>query len=197
MKLYFSVLKQLLLLRSVLLILANFGRHVLLCELDNYTYTFYIKKSFLYMFCFFMKYHYYSRFQQLTELTCVDYPQRGNRFTLSYVFLSCFYNMRTHINCVINGITPVLSLVTLFSGVNWQERETWDMFGIMFVNHPDLRRILTDYGFLGHPLRKDFPLSGFVEVYFNDMAQLVCYQPVSLAQEFRDFGRFQNPWQIS
>jgi NADH-quinone oxidoreductase subunit C len=82
----------------------------------------------------------------------------------------------------------------LFAGSNWSEREVWDMFGVLFFRHPDLRRILTDYGFLGHPLRKDFPLSGFVEVYFNDMTQLVCYQSLSLAQEFRDYGRGQNPW---
>jgi len=86
------------------------------------------------------------------------------------------------------------SLTFLFPGLNWQEREVWDMFGITFLNHPDLRRILTDYGFLGHPLRKDFPVSGFVEVYFDETTQLVCYQPLSLAQEFRDFGTFTNPW---
>ena len=194
MKLYFSLFKQLLLLRTLFLLGRNFGRLLLFLELDSYNIHFFVKKSGLYLFCKFLKYHYYSRVQQVTEITCVDILSRVNRFTISYVFLSCFYNVRFLGSCVTDGYSPVMSLVSLFSGTNWQEREVWDMFGVVFINHPDFRRILTDYGFLGHPLRKDFPLSGFVEVYFNDMAQLVCYQPLSLAQEFRDFGRFQNPW---
>jgi len=197
MKLYFALIKQLLLIRSLFLILTNVGRSVLICEIDSYNIVIYVRKSFFFSFSLFLKYHYYTRYQQLTEIACVDYPQRANRFSLSYLFLSCFYNVRVACVCLTDALGSMVSLVSLFAGSNWLEREVWDMFGIMFVYHPDLRRILTDYGFLGHPLRKDFPLSGFVEVYFNDMTQLVCYQSLSLAQEFRDYGRIQNPWHLN
>jgi len=196
MKLYFTLTKQLLLARALVSLLSSFGRAVLVCEVDSYTIHLVIRQSLMYEFCTLLKHHYYSRVQQVTEITCSDYPARVQRFSISYVLLSCFYNTRYICSCVTDAYTPISSLVALFAGVNWQEREIWDLFGVLFKNHPDLRRILTDYGFLGHPLRKDFPVSGFVEVYFNDMAQLVCYQPLSLAQEFRDFGRFQNPWVI-
>ena len=194
MKLYFTLVKQLLLVRSLFLLITVMGRNLLLCELDAYNTVLYVRKSCFYSSCLFLKSHYYTRYRQLTELACVDYPQRVNRFSLTYWFLSCFYNTRVAVTCLTDSLTGVPSLVTLFAGSNWSEREVWDMFGVLFFRHPDLRRILTDYGFLGHPLRKDFPLSGFVEVYFNDMTQLVCYQSLSLAQEFRDYGRGQNPW---
>lgn len=197
MKLYFNLYKQLLLVRELVALTQVFGKALLLCELDSYNIQFFIKKSNFYTFCKLLKHHYYCRVEQVSEITCIDYLHRDCRFMLSYVFLSCFYNIRLLGACITDSYTPVMSLVSLFAGTNWQEREVWDMFGVLFMQHPDFRRILTDYGFLGHPLRKDFPLSGFVEVYFNDMAQLVCYQPVSLAQEFRDFGRFQNPWLLA
>jgi NADH:ubiquinone oxidoreductase subunit C len=196
MKLYFALIKQLLLLRSVFLFLAAAGRSTMIWEVDAYNLIVHVRKSFFFSFSLFLKYHYYARYSQITEIACSDYPHRSNRFSLSYWFLSCFYNVRLACVCITDSLGSLASLVPLFAGTNWAEREVWDMFGIMFVHHPDLRRILTDYGFLGHPLRKDFPLSGFVEVYFNDMTQLVCYQSLSLAQEFRDYGRIQNPWYL-
>lgn len=196
MTLNFVITKQLLLLRQICLLISVAGQSLMCASLNAYTVTFFCRLSFFYTFTKLVRFHYYTRIQQLSELTCVDWPMVANRFQVSYLFLSCFFNYRLHIAVLTNGFRPVASLVPLFAGSAWQEREAWDMFGILFSNHPDLRRILTDYGFLGHPLRKDFPLSGFVEASFNDMTQLVTYQPLSLAQEFRDFARLANPWLV-
>jgi len=154
----------------------------------------YLRRRDFVRVCSFLKYHWYSRLHQVTELVCLDYPKNLNRFELLYFFLSYTFTSRVVCRVLLPQGDIMASLTFLFPGLNWQEREVWDMFGITFLNHPDLRRILTDYGFLGHPLRKDFPVSGFVEVYFDETTQLVCYQPLSLAQEFRDFGTFTNPW---
>lgn len=186
--------RQLILLRFLFHLFYSFGQKFMLAELRGSQITLFCHKSTLHILCLILKYHYFTRLQQLTDMTCVDYPHQPNRFKAVYIFLSCFFNYRLSLVCFTDNLHPLDSLVHLFSGANWLERETWDMFGVLFSKHPDLRRILTDYGFLGHPLRKDFPLSGFVEVYFNDTVQLVAYQSLSLAQEFRDFGRLQNPW---
>ena len=134
------------------------------------------------------------KFNQLLDLTAVDYPDKIYRFCLVYIFLSVEYNSRIILTTNIKEDDAVESITTLFPAANWYEREVWDLFGISFVNHPDLRRILTDYGFSGFPLRKDFPLSGNVEVRYDMNAKKVVYEPVKLTQDFRDFD-FESPWE--
>lgn len=141
-----------------------------------------------------LKNHSNSQCKQLIDLTAVDYPSRKERFSLVYQILSVHYNSRIRIKTEIDEITPVHSITALFSSAGWWERECWDMFGIFFSNHPDLRRILTDYGFQGHALRKDFPLSGYVEVRYDDSEKRVVTEPVELTQEFRYFD-FASPWE--
>ena len=136
----------------------------------------------------------YAAFNQLSDLTAVDYPERPKRFELVYQLLSMRNNMRLRLLAAVGEGQAVLSATTVYSAANWAEREVWDMFGIFFAGHPDLRRLLTDYGFEGHPLRKDFPLTGHVEVRYDDMQRRVVNEPVSLVQEFRDFD-FLSPWE--
>ena len=134
------------------------------------------------------------KFTQLLELTAVDYPDRQLRFSLVYIFLSIDYNSRIIMTINIGEEDSVESITSLFPSANWYEREVWDLFGISFLNHPDLRRLLTDYGFSGFPLRKDFPLSGNVEVRYDIASKKVIYEPVKLTQDFRDFD-FESPWE--
>ena len=136
----------------------------------------------------------YAAFNQLSDLTAVDYPERPERFEMVYQLLSMKNNIRLRVLMPIDKGQAVPSIVGLFSAANWAEREVWDMFGIFFAGHPDLRRLLTDYGFEGHPLRKDFPLTGHVEVRYDDTLRRVVNEPVSLVQEFRDFD-FLSPWE--
>ena len=133
-------------------------------------------------------------FTQLTELTAVDYPDRPKRFELVYQLLSVTLNQRVRIAAPIGDGEVAPSVSHLFSTAVWSEREVWDMYGIFFRGHPDLRRLLTDYGFEGHPLRKDFPLTGTVETRYDERLGRVVYEPVSLQQEFRDFD-FMSPWE--
>jgi len=135
-----------------------------------------------------------AAFAQLTDLTAVDYPDRPCRFEMVYQMLSLKNNLRLRVLVPVGEGQSVPSVVGLFSNANWAEREVWDMFGIFFAGHPDLRRLLTDYGFEGHPLRKDFPLTGHVEVRYDDTLRRVVNEPVSLVQEFRDFD-FLSPWE--
>ena len=136
------------------------------------------------------------KFSQLIDLTAVDYPDNLPRFNLIYIFLSIEHNYRIILNTLISEDETIDSITSLFPCANWYEREVWDLFGISFKNHPDLRRILTDYGFTGYPLRKDFPLSGNVEVRYDMIAKKVVYEPVKLTQDFRDFD-FESPWEGS
>ena len=136
----------------------------------------------------------YAAFNQLSDLTAVDYPERPERFELVYQLLSMRNNMRLRLLAAVGEGLAVPSVTTVFGAANWAEREVWDMFGIFFAGHPDLRRLLTDYGFEGHPLRKDFPLTGHVEVRYDDTLRRVVNEPVSLVQEFRDFD-FLSPWE--
>ncbi|MDP3533042.1 MAG: NADH-quinone oxidoreductase subunit C [Alphaproteobacteria bacterium] len=133
-------------------------------------------------------------FKQLVELTSIDYPEEMNRFEMVYHLLSLRFNMRLVVKLKTTENQNVPSVTSLFRCANWMERETWDMFGIKFEGHPDLRRLLTDYGFEGHPLRKDFPLTGFVEMRYDDTEKRVVYEPVSLRQDFRVFD-FESPWE--
>ncbi len=134
------------------------------------------------------------RFQQLMDLCGVDYPEREKRFDVVYNLLSLTHNMRVRVKVETDEETPVPSVNGVFSSATWWEREAWDLFGIYFSEHPDLRRIMTDYGFDGHPLRKDFPLTGYVEVRYDDEQKRVVYEPVKLTQEFRTFD-FLSPWE--
>jgi NADH-quinone oxidoreductase subunit C len=133
-------------------------------------------------------------FKCLIDITAVDYPAREERFDVVYHFLSPRHVRRIRVKCATNEDVPVPSLVEVFPAADWFERETYDMFGVLFAGHPDLRRILTDYGFEGHPLRKDFPMTGYVEVRWDDDQKRVVYEPVRLAQEFRRFD-FLSPWE--
>ena len=134
------------------------------------------------------------QFKQLLDVCGVDYPEREERFEVVYNLLSLSHNNRVRVKLRTDEATPVPSVAGVFSCANWWEREAWDLFGIFFSGHPDLRRILTDYGFEGHPLRKDFPLTGFVELRYDDEQKRVVYEPVKLTQEFRDFD-FLSPWE--
>jgi len=133
-------------------------------------------------------------FEQLIDICGVDYPERARRFDVVYHLLSPRRNQRIRVKCETDADTPVASVVDVFPAANWYEREAYDMYGILFSGHPDLRRILTDYGFQGFPLRKDFPLTGYVEVRYDDDQKRVVYEPVKLTQEFRSFD-FESPWE--
>ena len=134
------------------------------------------------------------QFKQLSDLTAVDYPDQAERFEVIYQMLSITLNARLRIITTVADGAILPTAIDLFASANWAEREVWDMFGIFFSGHPDLRRLLTDYGFEGHPLRKDFPLTGYVEVRYNDTERRVVYEPVKLTQEYRDFD-FLSPWE--
>jgi len=133
-------------------------------------------------------------FEQMIDVCGVDYPDRPQRFEVVYSMLSVSLNRRVRIKVATDEDTPVPSVVEVYPSANWFERETWDMYGIFFSGHPDLRRILTDYGFDGHPLRKDFPLTGYVELRYDPDQRRVVYEPVKLTQDFRTFD-FTSPWE--
>jgi NADH-quinone oxidoreductase subunit C len=133
-------------------------------------------------------------FKQLIDICGVDWPEREKRFDVVYNLLSVRNNQRIRVKLMTDEATPVPSAASVYSSAGWFERETYDLYGVWFSDHPDLRRILTDYGFEGHPLRKDFPLTGFVELRWDDVQKRVVYEPVKLAQEFRRFD-FLSPWE--
>jgi NADH-quinone oxidoreductase subunit C len=134
------------------------------------------------------------QFASFIDVTAIDWPQRERRFDVVYHFLSPKLNQRIRVKAETDEDTPVPSIIEVFPGADWFERETYDLYGVLFTGHPDMRRILTDYGFEGHPLRKDFPLTGFVEVRWDDDVKRVVYEPVRLNQEFRNFD-FLSPWE--
>ena len=142
----------------------------------------------------FLKKNSECQFTTLVDITAVDYPGREKRFDVVYHLLSMNLNQRVRVKVYLAEDEMVPTLVSLFPSANWFEREVFDMYGIPFAGHPDLRRILTDYGFKGHPLRKDFPLTGFNEVRYDEVQKKVVYEPVELVQEFRDFD-FESPWE--
>ncbi len=134
------------------------------------------------------------RFTSLVDITAVDYPERAQRFDMVYHFLSMYRNQRIRVKVAVREDQMVPSLVDIHPSANWFEREVFDMFGILFSGHPDLRRLLTDYGFRGHPLRKDFPTTGYTEVRYDEALKRVVYEPVNLVQEYRMFD-FMSPWE--
>ena len=135
-----------------------------------------------------------TKFRQLTDITAADYPENQQRFKMIYLLLSHEFNQRIILSYFINENEPISSLTKIFPSANWMEREIFDMYGIKFTDHPDLRRILTDYGFQGHPLRKDFPLTGHNEVRYSENEKKVIYEPVKLEQNYRNFD-FESPWE--
>ena len=141
----------------------------------------------------FMRDHTNCQYKVLSDICAVDFLRKQSRFEVVYNLISIKYNTKVRLKVFVNELTPLNTITSLYSCANWWEREVWDLFGIFFSNHPDLRRILTDYGFEGHPLRKDFPLTGYVSVRYDDVNKLVVSEPVELSQEFRTFN-FTTPW---
>ena len=161
----------------------NFGQLFIEINIEN-----------LYSTILYLKTNDKCRFKQLIDITAVDYPEKEKRFKIVYLLLSHENNLRIIININIDEKTTVPSITKIFPSANWMEREVFDMYGISFKDHPDLRRILTDYGFKGYPLRKDFPLTGHTEVRYSEEKKKVIYEPVKLDQEYRDFD-FESPWE--
>lgn len=154
----------------------------------------YVYPEHLLSFLYFLRDHMNMQYKVLIDVTAIDYPTRASRFEVVYNLLSVEYNSRLRIKTCVDELTPVHSSTSVFSSAGWWEREVWDMFGVFFTGHPDLRRILTDYGFEGHPLRKDFPLTGYTEVRYDDSEKRVITESLELTQEFRYFD-FSSPWE--
>ena len=152
-------------------------------------------KNYLIILLNFLKNHYKYQFKELVDIVTVDYLNinKNKRFEVNYLLLSIKYNFRIRIKIFLEEQEIINSITSLYSSANWLERENWDMYGIYFYNHPDLRRILTDYGFEGFPFRKDFPLSGYIELRYDDEKRVVVYEALELTQEFRSFD-FSSPW---
>ena len=144
----------------------------------------------------FLRYHTNCRYEVLTDIVGVDYPERENRFEVIYLLSSITYNARITVKTSVDERTPLMSVASLYSSAAWYERETYDMYGVWFSNHPDLRRLLTDYGFHGHPLRKDFPLTGYTEIRYDEAEKRLVTEDVELAQEYRSFD-FSSQWDQS
>lgn len=158
---------------------------------DNLTIV--VKPQNLYNILFFFRYHISYQFDILTCISGVDYPKNKYRFTIVYDLLSIRYNSRLRIETSVHELLSLDSCTNIFPAANWFECEIWDMYGIFFNNHPNLKRILTDYGFEGYPLRKDFPLTGYVEMRYNEIEKRVVYESLELSQEYREFS-FLSPW---
>lgn len=143
----------------------------------------------------FLKFNNNLQFKSLIDICAIDYPEKNKRFEVVYNLLSVFYNLRIRVKVITDELNSLPSATFLFSSSNWLEREIWDLYGIIFEGHADLRRILTDYGFEGHPLRKDFPLTGFIELRYDENKKQIVYEAVELAQEFRYFDAI-SPWEV-
>lgn len=155
----------------------------------------YVAPSALRPTMMFLKNHTAAQFKAVMDVTAADYPSRTNRFDVVYNMLSVRHNSRIRVKTYASEVSPVPSIVPLFQGANWFERETYDLFGIFFEDHPDLRRIMTDYGFEGHPLRKDFPTTGYTEVRYDEEKKRVVYEPLELSQAFRNFAVGSSVWE--
>ena len=155
--------------------------------------TIFIKKDYLNIVVYFLKMHSNCLFKVVVDITGVDNLGKSKRFSIIYNLLSIHFNNRIRLEISLNEIDFINSITNIHKGANWLEREVKDMFGIYFLNHPDLRRILTDYGFEGYPLRKDFPLSGYIELRYDDEKKRIVYEPVEISQELRTFN-FKSPW---
>lgn len=170
------------------------GAHILHAEFQKDEFCVVVKRESIVPFLTFLRDDQTCLFQQLVDVCGADYPERPQRFDVVYNLLSLKFNTRIRVKVMTDENVPVDSVVGVFKSAGWFEREAWDMYGIYFNNHPDLRRILTDYGFEGHPLRKDFPLTGYVELRYDEELRRVVYEPVKLQQDFRRFD-FLSPWE--
>ncbi|KAG7890724.1 hypothetical protein KL925_002288 [Ogataea polymorpha] len=183
--------------------LHEFGRYIMAC-MPKFIQQYSVWKDELTVYCApsglvpvatFLKNHTSSQFTACMNITAADYPSRKNRFDVVYDLLSVRFNSRIRIKTFASEMTPIPSLVPLYEGANWLERETYDLFGVFFENHPDLRRIMTDYGFEGHPLRKDFPTTGYTEVRYDSEKRRVVYEPLELTQAWRNFTVGSSVWE--
>ena len=156
-------------------------------KIRNLYYEIKTNKEYSYLLILFLKFHYTSQVDSLIDIIVIDRPHKKKRFAVIYSLLSINYNTRFFIKTDINETANLLSINAIYSAANWYEREVWDMFGIYFLNHPDLRRILTDYNFQGYPLRKDFPLSGFIELFYSSKNSRLLYKKPKLNQAYRLF----------
>ena len=171
----------------------NFNQNINFYNNDKYL-GLNVNKSELCSIIKFLKDNEHLLFDQLIDITAIDYPSRELRFDIIYILISLTLNQRIILKSPVNENDNLDTVSHIFRSANWYERECYDLFGIKFLNHPDLRRIMTDYNFEGHPLRKDFPLTGHTEVRFDDLEKKVVYEPVKLSQEFRDFD-YSSPWE--
>ena len=176
-------------------IILMLGKYIKKVQLKKGEYNLYLRnEQDIEKVLFFLKYNINSQFKLLMDICGIDYMEKyKNRFEVSYNLLSIKYWIRMHIKTHVNEFTPIDSVVKIYKSANWYEREVWDMFGIFFKNHNDLRRILTDYGFEGFPLRKDFPQTGYIELRYNNDFKHLVYEPLELSQDFRNFD-FLSPW---
>ncbi|OLL23028.1 NADH-ubiquinone oxidoreductase 30 subunit, mitochondrial [Neolecta irregularis DAH-3] len=175
-------------------LMTAFPKYIQLFSLYKDELSLHISPSGLVPIMTFLKYHTNAQFKSVMDIACVDYPTKSNRFEVVYNILSHRWNARLRVKTYANEASSVPSITDLFQGANWYEREAYDMFGVFFSNHPDLRRILTDYGFEGHPLRKDFPLTGYTEVRYDEEKKRVVVEPLQLQQAFRNFEA-QSVWE--
>ena len=175
-------------------LLSNFSEDIISSVIEHNHLTITIVFSSLEKITSLMKINNVCQFRTLIDITAIDYPEQEERFCLVYHYLSMQQNIRIRIKSFLKEEQIVPSITNLFPSANWFEREVFDMYGILFSNHPDMRRILTDYGFQGHPLRKDFPTTGYLELRYDQEKKKVIYEPVKLTQEYRNFD-FMSPWE--
>jgi len=176
-------------------ILASLPKYIQQTSVYKDELTLYVAPSAIIPVMTFLRDHTNTQYKQVMDICGVDYPTRSKRFEVVYHLLSVKHNSRIRVKTYADEVSPVPSIVGLFAGADWYEREAWDLYGIFFSGHPDLRRILTDYGFEGHPLRKDFPLTGYTEVRYDEEKKRVVSEPLQLTQAFRNFEGATSPWE--
>jgi NADH-quinone oxidoreductase subunit C len=180
-------------IKIIKIILKN---QVISFEYKKSQYILAINSKHIFDVCFFLRDSETSLFKVLVDIAVVDFPNVNNRFCLNYCLLSVKYNTRIILKTELNELTPIDSITKIHKSACWIEREVWDMFGIFFEKHPDLRRLLTDYGFNGYPLRKDFPLTGYLEMRYDDSQKRIVFEPIEMTQEYRVF-HFKNSWNFN
>jgi len=186
-------MSPLLLIKFARFLLFNIPKYIRELNFQNYEIEIKTNRKYIPKILFFLKKNILCQFKILNDIITYDIPGNYYRFIIIYYLLNLKYICRIRILTLTNELIPLLSISKLYEVANWFEREIWDLYGIFFQKHPDLRRILTDYGFEGHPLRKDFPLTGFVEIYYNTTYKYITYQYLELTQDYRYFN-FKNPW---